>query len=249
MTDYKNIDDKIQKGYELILERNVTAGCDSWLSAWEGIKQLMSENKLCFLTELQDKFRWSDFLLNFVQDMESELHNAGLSNKEYYHKRIKYCEELLEFCKKDNLSIISNTRRGIADSYFELGETDKCDELYSLWINENPDWGWGYIGWSACYWFKRNKNSSYINRATEILEKALPRKNVTERMEILKRLIELYIDAGRHLEANELKKDYKDTSLSLRMANNTATVYSEKIGRNDPCPCGSGKKHKKCCGK
>ena len=22
----------------------------------------------------------------------------------------------------------------------------------------------------------------------------------------------------------------------------------EKIGRNDPCPCGSGKKHKKCCG-
>jgi uncharacterized protein YchJ len=20
-----------------------------------------------------------------------------------------------------------------------------------------------------------------------------------------------------------------------------------KVGRNDPCPCGSGKKHKKCC--
>jgi uncharacterized protein YecA (UPF0149 family) len=25
-------------------------------------------------------------------------------------------------------------------------------------------------------------------------------------------------------------------------------VQSEKIGRNDPCPCGSGKKYKKCCG-
>ena len=23
----------------------------------------------------------------------------------------------------------------------------------------------------------------------------------------------------------------------------------EKIGRNDPCPCGSGKKYKKCCGR
>jgi uncharacterized protein YecA (UPF0149 family) len=22
----------------------------------------------------------------------------------------------------------------------------------------------------------------------------------------------------------------------------------QKIGRNDPCPCGSGKKFKKCCG-
>ena len=25
-------------------------------------------------------------------------------------------------------------------------------------------------------------------------------------------------------------------------------VKGEKIGRNDPCPCGSGKKYKKCCG-
>lgn len=26
-------------------------------------------------------------------------------------------------------------------------------------------------------------------------------------------------------------------------------VKEEKIGRNDACPCGSGKKYKKCCGK
>jgi len=26
-------------------------------------------------------------------------------------------------------------------------------------------------------------------------------------------------------------------------------IGSEKIGRNQPCPCGSGKKYKKCCGK
>ena len=25
-------------------------------------------------------------------------------------------------------------------------------------------------------------------------------------------------------------------------------VKKQKIGRNDPCPCGSGKKYKKCCG-
>jgi preprotein translocase subunit SecA len=25
-------------------------------------------------------------------------------------------------------------------------------------------------------------------------------------------------------------------------------VRPDKIGRNDPCPCGSGKKYKKCCG-
>jgi uncharacterized protein len=30
----------------------------------------------------------------------------------------------------------------------------------------------------------------------------------------------------------------------------SGTIVKEaKIGRNDPCPCGSGKKYKKCCGK
>ena len=24
---------------------------------------------------------------------------------------------------------------------------------------------------------------------------------------------------------------------------------AEKVGRNDPCPCGSGKKYKQCCGR
>ena len=31
--------------------------------------------------------------------------------------------------------------------------------------------------------------------------------------------------------------------------NSTTVVKGKKIGRNDPCPCGSGKKYKKCCGR
>jgi uncharacterized protein len=36
-----------------------------------------------------------------------------------------------------------------------------------------------------------------------------------------------------------------------RSANNTMTVTraGPKIGRNEPCPCGSGTKYKKCCGR
>ena len=29
----------------------------------------------------------------------------------------------------------------------------------------------------------------------------------------------------------------------------TTKVSEKKPGRNEPCPCGSGKKYKKCCGK
>ena len=27
----------------------------------------------------------------------------------------------------------------------------------------------------------------------------------------------------------------------------TTIVKDKKVGRNEPCPCGSGKKYKKCC--
>ncbi len=36
--------------------------------------------------------------------------------------------------------------------------------------------------------------------------------------------------------------------LTLEQKRSRTIVKGEKIGRNDPCPCGSGKKYKKCCG-
>ena len=33
-----------------------------------------------------------------------------------------------------------------------------------------------------------------------------------------------------------------------RHAGPASSALGEKVGRNDPCPCGSGKKYKKCCG-
>jgi hypothetical protein len=36
--------------------------------------------------------------------------------------------------------------------------------------------------------------------------------------------------------------------LGYSMAESGGLQRTEKVGRNDPCPCGSGKKYKKCCG-
>jgi len=40
----------------------------------------------------------------------------------------------------------------------------------------------------------------------------------------------------------------EDISDLEKALNPASPMKSEKIGRNDPCPCGSGKKYKKCCG-
>ena len=43
--------------------------------------------------------------------------------------------------------------------------------------------------------------------------------------------------------------DFMTMHSSLSSFNRAAQRYNRKIGRNDPCPCGSGKQYKKCCGK
>jgi len=35
---------------------------------------------------------------------------------------------------------------------------------------------------------------------------------------------------------------------ALKASSVTVQRQVQKVGRNDPCPCGSGKKYKKCCG-
>lgn len=45
------------------------------------------------------------------------------------------------------------------------------------------------------------------------------------------------------LDGETRKRLYKEQKLS------GTVVKGKKIGRNDPCPCGSGKKYKQCCGK
>ncbi|MCI8596848.1 MAG: SEC-C domain-containing protein [Lachnospiraceae bacterium] len=41
----------------------------------------------------------------------------------------------------------------------------------------------------------------------------------------------------------------KRKELYLEQKKSGTIVKGPKIGRNDPCPCGSGKKYKKCCGR
>ena len=49
-------------------------------------------------------------------------------------------------------------------------------------------------------------------------------------------------------EWNDIFDEDKQKELYKEQKKSTTVVNGPKIGRNDPCPCGSGKKYKKCCG-
>ena len=44
-------------------------------------------------------------------------------------------------------------------------------------------------------------------------------------------------------------KEKQEELYKLQKASHTYKREEKKIGRNDPCPCGSGKKYKNCCGR
>jgi preprotein translocase subunit SecA len=57
----------------------------------------------------------------------------------------------------------------------------------------------------------------------------------------------LKAEVRQNLERVEHKNIH--TNDGKEKAKNAPKKASPKIGRNDPCPCGSGKKYKQCCGK
>ncbi len=48
-----------------------------------------------------------------------------------------------------------------------------------------------------------------------------------------------------HLDVVRRPEDVSDMDHALRPPE--PVLAAPKVGRNDPCPCGSGKKFKKCC--
>jgi len=63
--------------------------------------------------------------------------------------------------------------------------------------------------------------------------------------------IAYYSQNGEEIKHHEVstfrKEDGAWTFVDGRVLNQPFRREQPKIGRNDPCPCGSGKKYKKCC--
>ncbi|HWS52671.1 MAG TPA: SEC-C metal-binding domain-containing protein, partial [Pyrinomonadaceae bacterium] len=77
----------------------------------------------------------------------------------------------------------------------------------------------------------------------------------------IRTLFNLQVVAEQTPEQLQQRRARRPTSMTFTKANQGATAAGEeaartktvtrdqpKIGRNEPCPCGSGKKYKKCCG-
>ena len=229
-------------------------GCDELLSAWDGLKLYMDEQKISDVWELERKqikeFRNYNIHPSFVfQMLGDELHNAGIEDKSYFKKRIEYCTDFLNYIGDDRLTI-ENTHIAIANSYFELGDEVECDRLYSEWLKADPKWGQGYARWAENYenrWHGRQN----LEKAASLYETALNTKEVRDRENVIEQALRFYEENGHNDKTDVLRDELSRLQAKpAKQLNNHGhkPASSKKIGRNEPCPCGSGKKYKKCCG-
>jgi hypothetical protein len=259
------IDDAMQEGYQAKKARDDVRACRLWLKTWQDIRAVMAVRGLHSVKEWDGQYSGTQSLFNWGQDFILALGNAGRDDRSFFEERRAVLETLLGLHLPDE-SYRNHVRRDLAETYFDLGMPEKGEQLFRQWLEEKPTWGWGWIGWSDCYVLFAYDREKDPARAEQILKQGLAVPGVEEREYLLERLQELYEKTGRVAEAQTLKDEIERLHKPAPVkptppARPVAPLRSPpiltrgleqplpttRVGRNDPCPCGSGKKYKKCC--
>ncbi len=82
---------------------------------------------------------------------------------------------------------------------------------------------------------------AYINEGFSLFDNMLDQINKNITLYLLK------AEVRQNLERKEVNN--KQANSGEEKSSSPTQTKSNKVGRNEPCPCGSGKKYKQCCGK
>jgi len=246
------LDDKMQAGYVQDADNDEHATVVTWLDAWSDVVRLCDATGISSIEEFDDRFPLTQSLYNWCQDLEMALENAALGDGKLRQALIEFCETSLRRFPDEDQLLTENRRRALGQGYFDLGLTEKAEELFGSWLDADPEWG---LGWADCYlpWDDRTAD---FGRAEELLSRGYHMPGVRDRADIAERLREMCVDSGRPDEARQFAEQAKrlrgehihPAARSAPASPPGSTTRRVKVGRNDPCPCGSGKKFKKCCG-
>lgn len=272
--NFEMLDDRIQEGYDAYDRKEPLETARLWLQAWHDVQDLMQTFEIESIDEFDILFGGSQSVFNWVQDFSDALSWAVRTEPSLANERIAVCRTVLKIAESHETdgSLIDGFRRGLAESLADAGEISTAEQLYTEWMHEAPWWGWGWIGWADIYHLFACEGHKDPAKAEQILKDGLAVPEVEDREHILERLAILYAETGRNEEAAQMRKQQADEREAERLGRNatrqphdvdsdaalpddvawhpstTIRNTGPKVGRNAPCPCGSGKKYKKCCG-
>jgi tetratricopeptide (TPR) repeat protein len=172
------IDDSMQDGYKLIGNGNCIEGVKEWVTAWDMIRAIVPPHiKSVWGADQFLPEPLTQSIHNWSQDFKIQLHNAGIYDESYFTKRIEYCREFRDIFPDTDELVLHSMYRAEAESYLELGDSEKAEKLFRELVEEFPDNIWGYVGWGDMYCFGTysEKIPPDYGRAEEIYKMALDR--------------------------------------------------------------------------
>ena len=94
-----------------------------------------------------------------------------------------------------------------------------------------------------------SRTSVMVKKYAEVIkkEKADNDKDINEELKYTNQLEEILADCIARINLG-LKDARMRVVEEMRMLSASPPLKNARIQRNAPCPCGSGKKYKKCCG-
>ncbi|MHB1502210.1 MAG: hypothetical protein ACYCYK_13940 [Candidatus Dormibacteria bacterium] len=197
------LDDKVQAGYRE-MDHDEAACARIWLSAWPDVLHLCDAAGISSIAEFDDRFPLTQSLYNWSQDLEEVLWNAGLNNREFLLARIEVCAEALRRFPDEDQLMTENRRQALAESYFEVGEVGRAEELFGEWLAVDPSWGCGWIAWAVCHRSRAGADRPRdMDRAEQLLRQGYTTPGVRDRQGIAEWLQILCEETGRLREASE----------------------------------------------
>ncbi|MBE1426338.1 preprotein translocase subunit SecA [Desulfomicrobium macestii] len=158
-----------------------------------------------------------------------------------------------KFIEKDDartaiLSVLEEHRAAAPDQYQEILRFFLLDALDRNWKDHLLQMDYLKEGIGLRGYAQRDPKQEYKREGFELFEDLIFRI----RENTMKALTHLRIEAVKQEELkHEEQEDVKYVGGNEPADKKPDTVrrVDPKVGRNDPCPCGSGQKYKKCCGK
>lgn len=146
------------------------------------------------------------------------------------------------------LSVLDEHRAAAPDQYQEILRFFLLDALDRNWKEHLLQMDYLKEGIGLRGYAQRDPKQEYKREGFELFEDLIFRI----RENTMKALTRLRIEAVKqeelkHEEQEDVK--YAGGGESADKKPDTVRRADPKVGRNDPCPCGSGQKYKKCCGK
>lgn len=255
-TEMQNeLDDLMQQGYTYSREGNLIDAVRVWGELWSKLLTILNGETAPTLQELNEALQSKLSIYNWASDYGLELSKALKEDIGFARSRIDFCTEYAARYVDETGHNVLELKRAVAETYFEIGQRAEGEQIFESNLAKCPTWGWGWISWADQYWICAEESIQDSGKAISILQQALAVKGLEDRQDVLERLNDLYTDLGMYEEANNVFQEimeYIEANRARRMLSpvmRTTNVASVKVGRNDPCTCGSGMKYKKCCGK